>query len=125
MKEMLCPYCGEHAELVGGHVVYPHRPDLRARWFWLCRPCGAYVGCHKGTISPLGRLANAELRAAKIVAHAAFDRLWNGTNLRRKDAYRMLAHRMGIPAEECHIGMFDAEQCRRVIDVCKTFLGDD
>lgn len=66
-----CDYCGDAAKLVTGKAIYPHRPDLFRLHFWQCEPCGAYVGCHKkeggngdGT-KPLGRIANAELRAAK------------------------------------------------------------
>src|SRR5436309_3529676 len=39
-----CPYCGHFARLVGGDVIYPHRPDLSELWFWQCAPCDAHVG---------------------------------------------------------------------------------
>ncbi len=61
----ICPYFHEPAELAYGTEVYPHRPDLQAKQFWLCGPCDAYVGCHKNSDTPLGRLANAELRASQ------------------------------------------------------------
>lgn len=75
---VICSYCNKPAELVTGKEIYPHRPDLYPKKFWRCRPCTAYVGCHKPNAGygdgtrPLGRLANAELRAAKSAAHAAF-----------------------------------------------------
>lgn len=120
MNGLRCPYCGMDAELVGGDVIYPHRPDLHGKMFWSCHPCQAYVGCHDGTINPLGRLANAELRAAKISAHMAFDPLWRGSNSRsRRSAYRWLASRLGIKEGECHIGMFDVAMCKRVVEVCR------
>lgn len=59
---MICSYCNNEAKLVSGNVIYPHRPDLAYLRFWQCAPCAAYVGCHKGTTKPLGRIANAELR---------------------------------------------------------------
>lgn len=124
MSEVICDYCGRAAELVAGDDIYPHRPDLKALRFWRCVPCGAYVGCHKagngygdGT-RPLGRLANAELRAAKSAAHAAFDPLWKSRQMRRSDAYRWLSDALGIPANRTHIGEFDVETCRRVVAVC-------
>jgi hypothetical protein len=113
-----CPYCGNQSEFVAGDAVYPHRRDLRDRDFYLCAPCDAYVGCHAGTRRPLGRLANAELRRAKVDAHAAFDPIWRNS-ISRSEAYRWLATMLRIPASACHIGMFDVEQCRRVVQVVR------
>lgn len=114
---VLCDYCGQPAPLVTGRDVYPHRPDLGRKWFYICLPCGAWVGCHPGTTNPLGRLANAELRAAKMAAHAAFDPLWKSGRMKRGQAYGWLAGKLGIAKNECHIGMFDADRCRRVVAV--------
>jgi hypothetical protein len=123
-REVICPYCNRHAELVGGDVIYPHRHDLARKKFWLCTPCVAYVGCHvdgDGT-KPLGRLANAELRAAKQAAHAAFDPLWSegrhNRPYKRKAAYAWLAEQLGIDRKRCHIGEFDVETCERVVAIC-------
>jgi hypothetical protein len=123
-----CDYCGQPAERVTGAVMYPHRPDLASRVFFRCTPCDAYVGTHEGTDppQPLGRLANAELRGAKIRAHAAFDPLWRQaiaqTGLARavvrREAYKWLAARLGLPARETHIGMLDVPACHRVVEVC-------
>jgi hypothetical protein len=120
---MSCPYCNNEAWLVGGNVIYPHRPDLFNKRFWLCAPCNAYVGCHPGTEKPLGRLANSELRQAKQKAHIAFDALWKRTTplgtFDRKGAYTWLARQLGIPRADCHIGQMDVEQCQRVVEVCQ------
>ena len=116
---LLCPYCVGKPELVGGDVIYPHRPDLYEKRFYLCRPCNAYVGCYPGTTNPLGRLANAELRKAKNTAHAAFDPLWMTGKQKRKEAYAWLASQIGVDVKDCHIGMFDVEVCRRVVEVCR------
>ena len=118
---MKCPYCDNDAELVGDDVVYPHRPDLAHKKFWQCKPCGARVGCHKDTDEPLGRLANAELRQAKMKAHEAFDPLWKrelGGTMKRGKAYEWLAGQMNLTKDECHIGMFDVAQCQQVISIC-------
>lgn len=124
---VICPYCGQPAPLVSGLDVYPHRRDLWAKKFYQCKPCDAWCGCHPpasdqgggqgdGTV-PLGRLANAELRAAKQAAHAAFDPIWRSGRMRRREAYAWLAKALGVPAKDAHIGMFDVDQCRRVVDV--------
>lgn len=119
---MICDYCHNEAQLVSGDIIYPHRSDLHHLHFWQCVPCKAYVGCHRGTTRPLGRLANAELRQAKQDAHVAFDELWKRTtpvgSFDRYGAYTWLAWQLGIDRAECHIGMFDVETCRRVVEVC-------
>ncbi len=123
-----CPYCKQRAELVGGEVIYPHREDLFARKFWQCAPCDAYVGTHKDSKhhAPLGRLANAELRNWKQRAHAVFDHLWQGKmrrdkcskNQARKAGYKWLSEQIGIPFKNCHIGYFNENQCRQVVEIC-------
>lgn len=115
---VLCDYCGERARLVSGAVIYPHRQDLSEKRFWQCAPCKAYVGCHPHTSTPLGRLADAKLRRAKSAAHAAFDPIWRSKRMSRKGAYLWLSERLGIASKDCHIGMFDADQCARVISIC-------
>lgn len=114
-----CPYCGASAELVDGTVIYPHREDLATKRFWDCRRCDAYVGCHDGTAKPLGRLANKELRGMKMQAHGAFDPLWRSGEMGRQEAYAWLAEALGIPPEECHIGMMAVDRCRAVVAACK------
>lgn len=114
-----CPYCNAETELVTGDVIYPHRIDLRDRQFYLCRPCDAYVGTHKGTIKPLGRLANAELRRSKQEVHAVFDPLWRSGRKSRRQAYKELAEALGIDRDQCHVGFFDVDMCRKAIEVLK------
>ena len=114
----ICPYCGNKSDGVDGYAVYPHRPDIHNKWFYQCVPCDAYVGCHPGTKTPLGRLANAELRKYKSMAHRAFDPIWKTKVMKRKDAYKALAAEMRIQPSECHIGMFDIAQCKQVIAIC-------
>lgn len=112
-----CDYCDRPPDRVTGHEIYPHHPDLRAKHFWLCRPCKAYVGCHPGSDRSLGRLANAELRLWKQRAHAAFDPLWKSGKMKRRQAYIWLAEKLGRSEANTHIGMFDVELCKQVISV--------
>lgn len=126
MKLVICPYCRTTADLVSGGEVYPHRPDLHEKWFYRCTPCDARVGCHPDTKEPLGRMANAELRVAKMEAHEYFDMIWKrecAGLMKRKEAYAWLAGAMGIDKNDCHIGMFDLEQCKRVVELSKDYLG--
>lgn len=111
----VCPYCEQFSKRVKGIDIYPHRNDLKSKTFYECKRCKAYVGCHKGTDKPLGRLANPELRYYKRLVHNSFDPLWWNTNLSRSDAYAWLADQMNIPISKCHIGMFDVHQCIEAI----------
>ena len=116
MRDVICPYCQQPAEFVDSAVIYHGRSY---GMIYLCRPCDAYVGTHKGTDNPLGRLANAELRRWKIAAHAAFDPLWKTGEFkhRRDAAYAWLAEQMGLSKEKTHFGMFDVPQCQKAIRI--------
>ncbi len=124
-----CPYCSRLSEKVTGAVLYPNNPKVRDRWFYRCRPCKAWVGTHEGTDKPLGRLADATLRRAKQDAHKALDPLWRAKIVRdgcrqfdaRESAYVWLAGEMGIRRAQCHIGLFNPEQCQQVIAICAPY----
>ena len=113
MRQVTCPYCQSDAQFVDSISIYKVRSYGMA---YACFPCGAWVGVHKGTDKPLGRLANAELRKWKIKAHAAFDPLWKSKKMSRGAAYRHLRDKLGIDKSKCHIGMFDVDMCKRVIE---------
>lgn len=124
LKAPTCPYCGRVSVFrETSFHLYANR-DFGP--VWECSPCRAWVGCHKGTKVPLGRLADAKLREAKRRAHAAFDPLWikkmqlEGCKKGRArgKGYVWLAHQLGINVKDCHIGMFDVAQCERVVEVC-------
>lgn len=115
-QKVHCDYCGGLAEYVDSAEIYN---GTSYGMIYLCRPCRAYVGVHKGTNRPLGRLADAQLRYWKKKAHDAFDPIWKYGNPHggRNGAYAWLAKQMGLPKEKTHIGMFDVEQCKQVIDI--------
>lgn len=117
MTTVICDYCGKPAELVDSREVYGRSYGHNV---YLCRSCNAYVGCHRGTNTPMGRLANPELRRWKIMAHNSFDPLWKHGRFRgfRNVAYDWLAAQIGLPIEKTHIGMFDVEQCKLTVQIC-------
>ncbi|TXH43513.1 MAG: hypothetical protein E6Q97_33955 [Desulfurellales bacterium] len=123
--KVVCPYCDRETKLVTGNKIYPHRKDLYHHHFWQCAPCEAHVGVHKGTIKPLGSPANGHTRNMRSQAHNAFDPLWRTGPFKgmngRYQAYKWLADQLGIAVQNCHIGMFDVEQCTRVISICKEY----
>lgn len=121
-----CIECGRVAKMVGGDVVYPHRPDLSGKWFWRCE-CGAYCGVHMGTLKALGSPAGPETRKARSEAHAVFDPMWQkrqclsglSKHHARGKGYKWLAAQLGIEPKDCHIGMMDAATARRVVEICR------
>lgn len=110
----ICPYCGSTAILADSAMVY----GTSYGNMWICPnfpTCNSYVGVHKRTNEPLGRLANEQLRILKRKCHDAFDPIWQQGKMKRNDVYILLAERMGIPKEQCHFGMFDVEQCKEAL----------
>lgn len=126
-----CQYCGGVARPVSGKVIYPHRPDLHVKRFYLCAPCDAYCGTHPDG-RPMGIPADKHLRKARNYVHGLFDPLWEKADqayggessakirgVARSRAYRWLASRMGITTEECHVTMFDLDRCRRAYRILR------
>ena len=128
MSNPICPYCLKVSKLESSSIVYGGN-DYGPIFICVDYPeCDAYVGIHKGTTKPLGRLANKELREYKKLAHSFFDPIWQKyvnkyKNLSKKSirakAYKWLAANLNIGIAECHIGMFDIDMCKKVIDICK------
>lgn len=127
----VCPYCGNDAEfLPSSERIYSGR-DYGA--VYACAPCDAWVGCHRGTNQPLGRLADGPLRDAKRRAHDAFDPTWRAAHAElsrtdptytlgraRRRGYVLLAQALDILPRKCHIGMFDVGTCHDVVAVCQS-----
>lgn len=61
----------------------------------------------------------SSLARARMAAHRALDVYWRFGALTRSGAYARLAELMGLPAADCHIGMFDEAQCREVVRLCE------
>lgn len=116
--EPICIECGGRGELVDGQRIYPHRPDLYAKRFYLCA-CGAYCGCHPGSVVPLGNPCGPVTRRARRAAHDEFDPLWKRGPMSRASAYAWLSKETGIPPQQCHIGMMTAEQANLVVTVVR------
>ena len=114
--KVICCCCNKQAKIVSGNKIYPKRPDLKEKLFWLCE-CGAYVGCHGNSNKPLGELAHKEVRLLRRKAHNVLDEIWKSKKMQRKEVYQWLAIKLGINYEDCHIGLFDMELCQKVIDI--------
>ena len=98
LEANICPYCGSKPVLVDDKEIYGRHYGMA---YW-CKPCDAYVGCHKDGITPKGRLANKELRKHKIEAHKYFDMIWKTKQMTRSEAYKWLSNTLQIPPHYTH-----------------------
>lgn len=131
-ERLTCPYCQRLAVLLGDSRGLYNGRDYGP--VYICYPCEAWVGVHKGTTKPLGRLANAELRALKRQVHTVLDPLWvkywqaypevpehvRSDAMRRAQrgrVYLWLAAQMGLTRDECHVGLFNVAQCERALAI--------
>lgn len=152
---VMCPTCKVKALLVDDSFVYRGKSYGSKMYVCPNFPtCDTYVGVHKGTETPKGTMANRQLRAARMKAHEKFDPLWEldyelkksqatfQAEKRKKDNlparhkavskssvrnkwYAWLAGELGIPVDQCHIGMMDEAMCARVIEACRLDKGVD
>lgn len=121
----ICPYCKAKTSFINSDLIYQKSYGM----IYICFPCDAYVGCHKGTDKAKGSLANRSLRQLRNKAHNLFDPLWKAKMQRdncskseaRNAAYDWLSKQLEISREHTHIGMFDNEQCQRAIELCLPF----
>jgi len=119
VTEPLCDYCGKPAWLANGYTVKARCAGV----VWACFECNAWIEVHADSpkLEPMGRLANAELRAAKHEAHEAFDDIWKFGIMTRDQAYVWLSEEMGLPLEACHMAWFDVDDCRRVVAIMRDY----
>lgn len=112
--KMNCPYCNKAAAFVTSQQFYGR--DFGCNIYW-CEPCGAYTTTHGHTDRPKGTLAKRELRELRKQAHAKFDPYWKSGHMTRKEAYKWLQQIMGLNKNEAHIGMFNEDQCKKLIEL--------
>lgn len=113
-----CPYCGSAVSFVNNAEIYG-RAYGDWPWAYKCdaKQCGVYVGTHPNTKWPLGTLATAEVRAARMKTKNLFNPLWQSGQMSRSEAYAWLATKMGITVAACHFGWFDAARCEKAIAI--------
>lgn len=122
----ICPYCSGPVSLVNNAQIYGKSYGSWP-WAYRCqdRECNSHIGLHPYTAIPLGTIANAELRAARMAVKIVFNPIWqsHGGAYRsaRSKAYVWLAAQMNISVARCHIGWFDLHMCNRAVQVCKTY----
>lgn len=95
MSEPKCPKCGNEA--VRTETRFGPRHTCCDLWSWGGAP-----------------LVDKDTHAARVDAHAAFDRLWRSGSMSRGKAYKSLADKLRIPLKDCHIKTMPHEMASRV-----------
>lgn len=122
-SRITCPYCGRTAVLQKGSYVYGDK--AKEEYLYVCSnypACNSYVGVHAGTKIPKGTLANSELRNKRIRTHKVFDLLWKKNVMSKKEAYRWMEYKMGLPKNTGHIANFSDYRCEELMRICKNVL---
>lgn len=113
-------FCGSPASLVSNSVKYGREYGNGKAWICDRFPkCDGYVGTHPDG-SPLGRLADKETIQLRRQLHSTIDPLWQDRTDRtvkknRGSVYGWLRRIMGMTPDECHIGNFTADECRKAL----------
>jgi hypothetical protein len=112
-----CQYCGGDVSRVSQEQFYGQEYD--GRDLFVCQGCHARIGTHDdGT--PLGTLADAELRSLRGQVHDLFDPMWQDNPTDRQEAYDFFFGQMlGLPEERRHVGMLGKDECRKAIRILK------
>ena len=124
IDKMKCPYCSSPVVLRSADGIY--RENHYNTKLYVCSRypvCDAYVRVQNGTKNtPIGSMANGELRALRCEAHRSFDRIHETGLMSKQDAYAWLANILAAPMSHAHIGHLREHYCRVVIDESQRFL---
>ena len=76
---------------------------------WVC-DCGM-MKWNGSTSTP----ATQEVFDLRRKCHSKFDELWKDGFMSRSKAYKKLGKLMDLPRKKCHIGMFQKEECEKLL----------
>ena len=122
-KSGRCPYCGSTVTLRSADGIY--RDNSAEAKLYVCSKypeCDAYVRVIPGTSTPVGSMANGDLRALRREAHRHFDLLHQSGLMTRREAYMWLAGMLQAPLSKSHIGYLGEHYCNQVIEESKRLL---
>ena len=120
--QLNCPYCGAPAVCRPASMVYGSSVKTKGSYLYHCSNwpvCDSYVAAHKRDRRPMGTLANGRLRHQRILAHRALDDFRRSRHMEKWAAYVWLQGKLGLSAEQTHIGQFSEKECGQVIALCR------
>jgi len=122
-EKMRCPYCRSPVVLRSANGIYKENSSDTKLYICSRYPkCDAYVRVQQGTKTPLGSMANGELRALRLEAHRAFDQIHRTGLMSKQDAYAWLSDILSAPMSHAHIGYLGEYYCKLVIKESKQFI---
>lgn len=122
-----CPYCGAQAILRPANWVHGNSKQSKGKHLYVCRnwpKCDSYVAVHEKDLTPMGTLANSELRHKRILAHKALEKYQKITRMDRWATYLWLEGKLGLDQRSTHIALFSEEICDEVILLCQAATTD-
>lgn len=122
-KKVTCPSCLKEAHWCDNKEVYG-RSFGRSSMCYYCKRCDYYVGCHNNSQKPLGVMASKETRKLRMKCHSKFDEFWRYNFVSRDDGYLWLQRQMKKNEDEAHIGMFNEEDCKKLLELLKSYTLD-
>jgi hypothetical protein len=118
-KDLICPACGCGAKIIDSKEIYGTSYGL----MWICQnhpKCDYRIGCHKGTTTPLGEMANEELRKWRIKVHDKIDPLWKTHKYNRGELYQELGIKFNkMPFHTAELKT--VQECKDVINFIHDF----
>lgn len=123
--QMTCPYCGAPAVCRPASTVYKDNLHSKGSYLYLCSrwpACDSYVSAHKRDRSPMGTLANGNLRHKRILTHRALSQVQKELHMDKWATYLWLEGKIGLEPGQTHIGMFSEQMCDKVIALCHQAL---
>ena len=70
-------------------------------------------------------LQDDDLKVLRGRTHEVFDVLWKDEYMTRSEAYRWLRKELGLAKAECHIALFDREECYLTINLVNDYFYSD
>jgi len=69
-------------------------------------------------------LEDDDLKILRCRTHSVFDELWKDGYMTRSEAYTWLRKEMGLTKDQCHIALFDRQECYEVIKLVNDYFYD-
>lgn len=118
-----CNICQSNdIEVCSNSRIYHGKEYGKWPWVVMCKSCYSYVGLHPFTGIPLGTLADSTTRDARKAVKSEFIKWMTISDIKRNDAYQILADELDIPKRECHVAWFDTARCQQASKVLNKLI---
>lgn len=111
-----CDVCNSRNVILTTRFTLAHWP-----YVWICKDCGASVGCIEDTETPLGKMAVGSTRYLRRLAHISFDKIWKAGFMTRDKAIEWMGKELLI-VERFHISESTPQELLKCIEISETYL---